>query len=55
MIEEGYLEPNDKLFYEKLEERNGILGDRKIAIVERAGRSPRGKEESRGNILWRNI
>ena len=38
-------------FYEKLEEVNGGLGDRKIAIAERAGGSPRDKEARRGNIL----
>ena len=31
-------------FYAKLEEGNGVLGDRKIIVVERAGRSPRDEE-----------
>ena len=39
------MEPNGKLFYEKLEELNGGLADRKIFIFERAGRSPRDEEE----------
>ena len=44
MTEEGELDSNGKLFYEKLEEVNGGLGDRKIVIAERDGRSPRDEE-----------
>ena len=38
------MDSNGKLFYTKLEEENGGLGDRKIFIAERAGRIPRGEE-----------
>ena len=40
MLEEGELDSNGKLLYEKLEEGNGGLGDREIVISERYGRSP---------------
>ena len=50
MIEEGELDPNGKFFNAKLEEGNRVLGDRKIVIVERSGRSPR-DEEARGAIF----
>ena len=51
MLEEGELDPNGKLFYAKLEEGNGGLGDRKIVIAERAGRSPRGEEAREAGFL----
>ena len=45
MLEEGEVDPNVKLFCAKLEQGNGGLGDIKIVIAERAGRSPRYEEE----------
>ena len=38
------MDPNGKLFDEKLKEENGSLGDRKIVIVESAVSSPRDEE-----------
>ena len=38
------MDPNGKLFYAKLEEGYGGLGDRKINIAERAVISPRYEE-----------
>ena len=38
MLEKGDIDPNGKFFLSKSEEGNGGLGDRKIVIVERAGR-----------------
>ena len=55
MIEEVDLDPNGKLFESKLEEGNGGLGNRKIIMVERAGRSPRDEETKRGEVLRINI
>ena len=39
MLGEGELDPNGKLFYEKLEQGHGGLGDIKFVIAERAGMS----------------
>ena len=46
------MEPNGKLFDEKLEEGNGGLGYRKT-VMKREDRSQRDKEASRGDILRR--
>ena len=40
MLKEGLLDPKGNLFYEKLGEGNGDLGDRKIVISERSRMSP---------------
>ena len=40
ILEGGDLDPNGNLFYEKLGEGNGDLGDRKIVISERSRMSP---------------
>ena len=41
MLEEGDMDPNGKLFDEKLEWGNGCLGERKFVIVKRYGMSYR--------------
>ena len=47
------MDPNSKLVYGKLEEENGGLGDRSIAIAKRADRSPRYEEARRGKVSRR--
>ena len=44
MLGEGELDPNGKLFDEKLEKGYGGLGDIKFFIEERAGRSAKYEE-----------
>ena len=45
MLKEGDMYPNGNLFGTKLEGVNRSVGDRKIFIMERSGRSPRDEEE----------
>ena len=54
MLKEGDMYPNGNLFGTKLEGVNRSVGDRKIFIIERSGRSPRDEEERRSEMLRRN-
>ena len=51
MLKEGLLDPKGNLFYEKLEEVNGVSGDRNIIIAEGAGRSPSNEEAREARFL----
>ena len=51
MLKEGDMYPNGNLFGTQLEGVNRSVGDRKIFIIERSGRSPRDEEE-REAIFW---
>ena len=44
------MDPNGKLVYDKLEEENGGLGDKRIVISKRSDRLPRDEEARRSNI-----